>query len=109
VTHHALDSEGDVLFGPNFIFITRESREKSNKRKEQGKKKAWPTKTIKTALQKHTIPITITYHLIVNCENKVNSFAHNTTSSTIRIEWNLFQGIAMPKKTQKELEKRRHS
>jgi hypothetical protein len=41
----------------------------------------------------------------VNCENKVNSFAHNTTSSTIRIERNLFQGIAMPQKTQKEVKK----
>jgi len=104
VTHHALDRECDVLFGPNFIFIARETHRKNVQEKGTGKKKGMAHQNNEKALQKHTIPITITYHLIVNCENNVNSFAHNTTS-TIRIERNLFQGIGMPKKTKRSLKR----
>jgi len=104
VTHHALDRERDVLFGPNFIFIARETHRKNEQEKGTGKKKGMAHQNNEKALQKHTIPITITYHLIVNCENNVNSFAHNTTS-TIRIERNLFQGIGMPKKTKRSLKR----
>lgn len=39
VTHHALDSEADVLFGPNFIFIARETQEKATRERNREKKK----------------------------------------------------------------------
>jgi L-2-hydroxyglutarate oxidase LhgO len=39
VTHHALDSEGNVLFGPNFIFIARETHEKATRERNREKTK----------------------------------------------------------------------
>jgi hypothetical protein len=39
VTHHALDSEGDVLFGPNFIFIAGETQEKATRERNSEKTK----------------------------------------------------------------------